>query len=109
MQTLLVGQATDSRARAVGVGFGVTSSDQVVPFQPSATEVPFWVEPTAVHARALVQSTPDSTAPLIAADGSIVHTVPFQRSASALLVVAVLGYQPAAVQVVGPLHAMESR
>ena len=89
---VLAGHATDCKVRPVGAWLGIDSKDHASPFQPSATDVPVCVAPTAVHALALLQSTPDKTAPLSAAEASICQAVPSHRSASAVLVVDVLGY-----------------
>lgn len=95
------------------LGSGVGWIDQLVPFHlsasvtPTVSTLPMPDDPTAVHAVADVHDTASNTlcvAPLGFGVLWIVHTDPFQRSASVTGVPTLFHDSPTAVQLVGDRH-----
>jgi hypothetical protein len=113
-----VGDVHDTALNLTGfpVGLGVVSTDQLVPFQPSAKVtvpvVEIKLEPTAVQAVADVHETPLSvldSALVGLGVVSIDQLAPFQRSANDTVSRVELELEPTAVQAVADVHETELR
>jgi hypothetical protein len=112
-----VAEVHDTPDRAlIELGFGVRWIVHVVPFQLSATVItgairpPSLVDPTAAQAVADVHETPDRLDSMLLVLGVVwmVQAVPFQRSASAWVLLAVRMY-PTAVHAAPEVHETPER